>query len=105
MAPPHSLRTRHIRQGAKNFCCAKLEPYRVFAGSFALGQNLSGFRITRLAKEAGLEQKEVIMNNFELQEKTVKAATRFIERKDWEIVESSWTVFDSLEMRHKKNPC
>ena len=42
------------------------------------------------------------MNNFELQEKTVKAATRFIERKDWEIVESSWTVFDSLEMRHKK---
>lgn len=70
----------------------------------ALGQNLSGFRITRQAKGAGLEQTEVIMNNFELREKAVKAATRFIECKDWEIVESSWTVFDSLEMRHK-NPC
>ena len=31
LAPPHSLRTRLFRQGAKNFCCAKLGPCRVFA--------------------------------------------------------------------------
>lgn len=31
LAPPHSLRTRLFGQGAKNFCCAKLGPYRVFA--------------------------------------------------------------------------
>ena len=31
------------------------------------------------------------MSNINLQEKAVKAATRFIERKDWEIVETSWT--------------
>ena len=31
LAPPRSLRTRLFRQGAKNFCCAKLGPCRVFA--------------------------------------------------------------------------
>ena len=31
LAPPHSLRTWLFRQGAKNFCCAKLGPCRVFA--------------------------------------------------------------------------
>lgn len=30
------------------------------------------------------------MNNFELQEKAVKAATRFIERKGFELLETSW---------------
>ena len=91
LAPPHSLRTRLFRQGAKNFCCAKLGPCRVFASFLALGQNLSGFRITRQAKGAGREQTEVIMSNFELQEKAVKAATRFIERKGFELLETGWT--------------
>lgn len=31
------------------------------------------------------------MSNFELQEKAVKAATRFIERKGFELLESGWT--------------
>lgn len=66
-------------------------PCRVFAFILALGQNLRGFRITRQAKGAGRKQTEVIMSNINLQEKAVKAATRFIERKDWEIVETSWT--------------
>lgn len=91
LAPPHSLRTRPFKQGAKNFCCAKLGPYRVFAWLLALGQNLSGFRITRQAKGAGHEQTEVIMSNFELQDKAVKAATRFIERKGFELLETGWT--------------
>ena len=91
LAPPHSLRTRLIRQGAKNFCCAKLGPCRVFASLLALGQNLSGFRTTRQAKGAGREQTEVIMSNFGLQEKAVKAATRFIERKGFELLEAGWT--------------
>lgn len=30
------------------------------------------------------------MNNFELQEKAVKAATRFIERKGFELLETGW---------------
>ena len=91
LAPPRSLRIRLFRQGAKNFCCAKLGPCRVFAYFLALGQNLSGFRITRQAKGAGHEQTEVIMSNFELQEKAVKAATRFIERKGFELLETGWT--------------
>lgn len=91
LAPPHSLRTRLFRQGAKNFCCAKLGPCRVFALLLAFGQNPSGFRITRQAKEAGREQTEVIMSNFELQEKAAKAATRFIERKGYELLETGWT--------------
>ena len=66
-------------------------PCRVFAFILALGQNLRGFRITRQAKGAGHEQTEVIMSNINLQEKAVKAATRFVERKDWEIVETGWT--------------
>lgn len=88
LAPPHSLRTRLFRQGAKNFCCAKLGPCRVFASLLAFGQNLSGFRITRLAEGAGHEQTEAIMSNFELQEKAVKAATRFIERKGFELLDT-----------------
>ena len=91
LAPPRSLRTRLFRQGAKNFCCAKLGPCRVFAFLLAFGQNLSGFRITRQAKGAGHEQTEVIMSNFELQKKAVKAATRFIERKGYELLETGWT--------------
>jgi len=91
LAPPRSLRTRLVRQGAKNFCCAKLGPCRVFASLLAFGQNLSGFRITRQAKGAGHEQTEVIMSNFELQEKAVKAATCFIERKGFELLETGWT--------------
>ena len=91
LAPPHSLRTRLIRQGAKNFCCAKLGPCRVFASLLALGQNPSGFRTTRQAKGAGREQTEVIMSNFGLQEKAVKAAARFIERKGFELLETGWT--------------
>lgn len=91
LAPPRSLRTRRIRQGAKNFCCAKLGPCRVFASLLALGQNLSGFRTTGQAKGAGREQTEAIMSNFELQEKAVKAATRFIERKGYELLETGWT--------------
>lgn len=31
------------------------------------------------------------MSNFELQEKAVKAATRFIERKGFELLETGWT--------------
>lgn len=31
------------------------------------------------------------MSNFELQEKAVKAATRFIERKGFELLEAGWT--------------
>lgn len=31
------------------------------------------------------------MSNFELQEKAVKAATRFIERKGYELLETGWT--------------
>lgn len=31
------------------------------------------------------------MSNFELQEKAVKAATRFIERKGYELLEAGWT--------------
>ena len=31
------------------------------------------------------------MSNLELQEKAVKAATRFIERKGYELLESGWT--------------
>ena len=31
------------------------------------------------------------MSNFELQEKAVKAATRFIERKGFELLDSGWT--------------
>lgn len=31
------------------------------------------------------------MSNYELQEKAVQAATRFIERKDSELFETSWT--------------
>lgn len=31
------------------------------------------------------------MGNFELQEKAVKAATRFIERKGFELLETGWT--------------
>ena len=91
LAPPHSLRTRRSGQGAKNFCCAKLGPCRVFASLLAFGQNLSGFRITRQAKGAGHEQTEAIMSNFELQGKAVKAATRFIERKGFEFLETGWT--------------
>ena len=88
LAPPRSFRTRLFRQGTKNFCCAKLGPCWVFASLLALGQNLSGFRITRQAKGAGHEQTEVIMSNFELQEKAVKAATRFVERKGYELLET-----------------
>lgn len=91
LAPPHSLRTRLFGQGAKNFCCAKLGPCRVFALLLALGQNLSGFRIARQAKGAGREQTVVIMSNFELQEKAAKAATRFIERKGFELLRTGWT--------------
>ena len=91
LAPPHSLRTRLVRQGAKNFCCAKLGPFRVFAFLLAFGQNLRGFRTTRQVKGAGHEQTEVIMSNFELQEKAVQAATRFIERKGFELLETGWT--------------
>ena len=91
LAPPHSLRTRLVRQGAKNFCCAKLGPCRVFAFLLAFSQNLRGFRSTRQAKGAGREQTEVIMSNFELQEKAVQAATRFIERKGFELLETGWT--------------
>ena len=91
LAPPRSLRTGHVRQGAKNFCCAKLGPCRVFSFLLAFGLNLSGFRITRQAKGAGREQTEVIMSNFELQEKAVKAAARFIERKGYELLETGWT--------------
>ena len=69
----------------------KTRTLRVFARFLALGQNLSGFRITRQAKGAGNEQTEVIMSNFELQEKAVKAAARFIERKGFELLETGWT--------------
>ena len=31
------------------------------------------------------------MSNFELQEKAVKAATRFVERKGYELLEAGWT--------------
>ena len=31
------------------------------------------------------------MSNFELQEKAVKAATRFIERKGFELLDTGWT--------------
>lgn len=31
------------------------------------------------------------MSNFELQEKAVKVATRFIERKGYELLETNWT--------------
>ena len=31
------------------------------------------------------------MSNFELQEKAVKAATRFIERKGYELLDTGWT--------------
>lgn len=75
----------------ENFCCAKLGPCRVFASPLAFGQNLRGLRITRQAKGADREQTEVIMSNFELQEKAVKAATRFIERKGYELLETGWT--------------
>lgn len=90
LAPPRSLRTRLVRQDAKNFCCAKLGPCRVFAWFLALGQNLGGFRTTRQDKGAGREQTEVIMGNYELQEKAVKAAARFIERKGYELLEAGW---------------
>ena len=62
-----------------------------FACLLALGQNLSDFRTTRQAKGAGREQTEVIMSNFELQEKAVKTAARFIERKGFELLETGWT--------------
>lgn len=76
----------------KNFCCAKLKkPFRVFAFLLAFGQDLCGFRITRQAKGAGREQTEVIMSNSKLQERAVEAAARFIEHKDFELLETSWT--------------
>lgn len=80
------------RKGAKNFCYAKLKmPFRVFAFLLAFGQDLCGFRITRHAKGAGREQTEVIMSNSKLQERAVEAAARFIEHKDFELLETSWT--------------
>lgn len=66
-------------------------PFRVFACLLALGQNLCGFRITRQAKGAGHEQTEVIMSNSKLQERAVQAAARFIERKDFDLLETGWT--------------
>lgn len=77
------------RQGAKNFCYAKLKmPFRVFAFLLAFGQDLCGFRITRQVKGAGREQTEVIMSNSKLQERAVEAAARFIEHKDFELLET-----------------
>lgn len=67
------------------------EPFRVFAFLLAFGQDLCGFRITRQAKGAGREQTEVIMSNSKLQERAVEAAARFIEHKDFELLETSWT--------------
>ena len=104
LAPPRSLRTRHIRQGAKNFCCAKLGPCRVFSFLLAFGLNLSGFRIARQAKGAGHEQTEVIMSNFELQEKAVKAATRFIERKGYELLETGWGYSGRPDCQRRGHP-
>lgn len=63
---------------------------RHFAFFLALDQNLCSFRVTRQAKGAGLEQTEVIMSDFELQEKAVRTAIRFIERKGFDLLETGW---------------
>ena len=38
------------------------------------------------------------MSNFELQEKAVKAATRFIERKGSELLETGWTSPEGIQI-------
>ncbi|WP_418738998.1 YraN family protein [Ellagibacter isourolithinifaciens] len=38
------------------------------------------------------------MSNFELQEKAVKTATRFIERKGYELLETGWTFPEGIQI-------
>lgn len=38
------------------------------------------------------------MSNFELQEKAVKAATRFIERKGFELLDTGWTSLEGTQI-------
>lgn len=38
------------------------------------------------------------MSNYELQEKAVKAATRFIERKGFELLETGWTFPEGTQI-------
>lgn len=38
------------------------------------------------------------MSNFELQEKAVKVATRFIERKGYELLETGWTFPEGTQI-------
>lgn len=96
LAPPCSHRTRCRGQGAKNFCCAKLEALAGFRFPSCPRAEPERLPDHKAGQRGRPSQSEVIMSNINLQDKAVQAATRFCERKDYEILDTGWTSNEGI---------